>query len=198
MQIDRAPRPPAGRVVPPVAVALVALLVAILAIGCASGSSTSAPPDTSRPPTGAPSPDPLGSPSSGPDGAVGIGVPPAGEPGGPDPVGQIVVPKPGQMNLRAIPAELLTATVEGRRVVVTITFTTGVEPCYVLDSIVVQRGDHTFAITLRQGSAPPGDTVCIEIAEIKRTVVDLGELAPGTYTISDTERGAAPIDVTVT
>ena len=79
----------------------------------------------------------------------------------------------------------------------TIDYTSGVEPCYVLDSIVVAVGDaRTFAITLREGHGP-GDVVCIEIAEFKRAIVDLGELAPGTYTISDTTGGAAPITVTV-
>ena len=39
--------------------------------------------------------------------------------------------------------------------------------------------------------------MCIEIAESKRAIVDLGDLAPGTYTISDTTGGAAPITVTV-
>jgi hypothetical protein len=32
---------------------------------------------------------------------------------------------------------------------------------------------------------------------MKRTVVDLGDLAPGTYAISDATGGAAPITVTV-
>ena len=78
----------------------------------------------------------------------------------------------------------------------TVTWTSGVEPCYVLDSIVVQRGDHTFAITLREGHGP-GDAVCIEIAETKRAMVDLGEVEPGTWTITDTEGGAAPIAITI-
>ena len=54
----------------------------------------------------------------------------------------------------------------------------------------------TFDITLREGHGP-GDVVCIEIAESKRAIVELGELAPGTYTISDTTGGAAPITITV-
>ena len=180
----------------PRVVALVALVVGILATGCAAGSSASTPPGASQPSSTAPSPSAV--PSADPDGSVGVGVPPAGDPGGPDPGGRIVVPQPGQVNVRTIPAELLSATVEGRRVVVSITFTSGVEPCYVLDSIVVQRGDQSFAMTLREGSAPPGDTVCIEIAETKRALVDLGELEPGSYATSDTEGGADPIEVTVT
>ena len=39
--------------------------------------------------------------------------------------------------------------------------------------------------------------MCIELAEFKRALVDLGELEPGTYTISDATGGAAPISVTV-
>ena len=51
----------------------------------------------------------------------------------------------------------------------------------------------TFAITLREGHGPQ-DVVCIEIAESRRAIVDLGDLAPGTYTISDTtgERHRSP------
>jgi len=63
------------------------------------------------------------------------------------------------------------------------------------DQVSVRRS--AFAITLREGHGPQQDVVCIEIAESKRAIVDLGELAPGTYTISDTTGGAAPITVTV-
>lgn len=107
-----------------------------------------------------------------------------------------VVPKPGQIDVHPIAAERLAASVTGRKVVVEITYASGVEPCYVLDSVDVQRGDHAFAITLRQGHGP-GNEVCIQLAEIVRTFTDLGDLAPGTYTISDTQKGAQPISVTV-
>jgi hypothetical protein len=107
-----------------------------------------------------------------------------------------VTPKPGQLDVRPIPAERLAATVNGHNVVVEVTYTSGVEPCYVLDSILVERGDHSFAITLRQGHGP-GDNVCIEIAETVRAFVDLGELDAGSYTITDTQNGAAPITVAV-
>ena len=80
----------------------------------------------------------------------------------------------------------------------TIDYTSGVEPCNILDSIVVavDADAKTFAITLREGHGPQ-DVVCIEIAESRRAIVDLGDLAPGTYTISDTTGGAAPITVTI-
>ncbi|MGZ8515446.1 MAG: hypothetical protein ACXW4H_07450, partial [Candidatus Limnocylindrales bacterium] len=60
----------------------------------------------------------------------------------------------------------------------------------------VQRGDHSFAITLREGHGP-GNQVCIMIARVMHTQVDLGDLDPGTYTIIDTMRGADPIQVVV-
>lgn len=79
---------------------------------------------------------------------------------------------------------------------VTVTFTSGVEPCSVLDTVLVQRGERSFAITLREGRGP-GDNVCIMIAVVKRTMIDLGELEPGTYAITDTIGGAPAITVVV-
>jgi hypothetical protein len=38
---------------------------------------------------------------------------------------------------------------------------------------------------------------CIEIAEMKRALVDLGDLEPGTYDIVDGAGGAVPISVTI-
>jgi hypothetical protein len=39
--------------------------------------------------------------------------------------------------------------------------------------------------------------MCIEIAELKATIVDLGELEPGDYSIRAGEGEAPPITVTV-
>ena len=76
------------------------------------------------------------------------------------------------------------------------TWTSGVEPCYVLDRIVVEKGADSFTITLFEGHGP-GEPICIEIAKTKQASVDLGMLEPGTYTIADGAGGAAPIEVTV-
>jgi hypothetical protein len=174
----------------PAAFLILALLAAV-ASGCASATGAS-PAGSATAPSTAPS----AAPSADPNGSVGIDLP-TDDPGGvPDPGGRIVVPKPGQLDVHPVAAESLAATVDGRRVVVTISWTSGVEPCYVLDSIVVQRGEHSFAVTLREGRGP-GDAVCIEIAETKRAMVDLGELDPGTWTITDTVGGAPPISVTI-
>ena len=107
-----------------------------------------------------------------------------------------MVPKPGQLDVHPLPAQAFSAAVDGRHVVVTIHFTSGVEPCSVLDTIVVQRGQASFTMTLREGHGP-GDAACIEIAEFKRAVVDLGDLEPGAYDIVDGAGGAAPISVTL-
>ena len=134
------------------------------------------------------------SPSGPPPAAIDPETPVASDapPGGGDPgsipgAGRIVVPKPGQFDVRPISAQTLSAQVDGRRVVIAIDYTSGVEPCYVLDSILVQPGPRSFAITLREGNGG-GGAMCIELAEFKRALVDLGELEPGTYTISRRHR----------
>ncbi len=167
---------------------LVIVLFVPLLAGCTSAGGSD-----NLPPTNPATDDPGQSPRD-PDTSVPIGQPPGGDRG----PGQarVVVPQPGQLDIRPIPAQTLTASVDGRRVVIAVDFVSGVEPCNVLDSIVVQRGAGTFAITLQQGHGP-GDFACIEIAEMKRTLIDLGDLDPGTYQISDAVGGAAPITLTV-
>jgi hypothetical protein len=172
-------------------------MAALLFSACAGAvpASPSRSPAASLPPSAAATTDPNASNGTeAPPSDPGIGN---GDPGLIDPAGRrLVVPKPGQLDIHPISAEALTAVLDGRRVVVTIAYTSGVEPCSVLDSIVVDRGDKSFAMTLREGHGP-GDAVCIEIAEMKRVQVDFGELEPGTYTISDATGGAAPIEVLV-
>jgi hypothetical protein len=177
----------------PPAVVLVTLIALVIA-GCATAGPSDVPGSVAPPASGPPAETPRG---AGPTPPIGTDGPPIdGGPGANDPGGEVVVPKPGQLDVGPIPADSITATVEGRRVLLTIGFTSGVEPCAVLDSIIVQRGEGSFAVTLRQGRGP-GDNVCILIAVFKRTVVDLGELAPGTYTVTDATGGAPPITVVV-
>jgi hypothetical protein len=172
------------------AILAVAVTTAALA-GCAAGSGQpSATPVVPPSPSGGLGGFPSAVPSSSPDPS------PSADPGGGGLQPRIVTPKPGQLDVHSIAIEQLAAAVTGRHVVVEITYASGVEPCYVLDSIVVERGDHAFTITLRQGHGP-GDAVCIQLAEIVRSFVDLGELAPGTYTIRDSQDAAPAISVTV-
>jgi hypothetical protein len=184
---------------PPAIRSCILVLVAGLVLAACS-SSGAAPSGTPSNPGGSPSTSPGGAGPSvdpGSDTPVGTDAPPSnGAGGGGQAGGRLVVPKPGQIDPHPIRADSLSAVVDGRRVVVTVAYTSGVEPCNVLDSIVVTTGDHTFDIVLREGHGP-GDGVCIEIAEFKRAQVDLGELAPGTYTISNGPDGAAAIQVVV-
>jgi hypothetical protein len=179
------------------------LPLAALLLGACVGAAPASP---SGSPAGSSAPSAASTAPATPDPntSTGTDVPPSdpgignGDPGVVEPTGRrLVVPKPGQLDIHPISAEALTTVLDGRRVVVTVAYTSGVEPCYVLDSIVVDRGDTSFAITLREGHGP-GDVACIEIAEMKRAQVDLGELQPGTYTITDGTGGAAPIEVVVT
>lgn len=166
--------------------ALGSVLVALLLAACSAGSgvtppslASAAPGETAVPPPATPAT------SDAPDGGLGQGGSDA-----------LVVPKPGQLEVHPIPADSFAASVDGRRVVVIVTYTSGVEPCSILDTIIVQRGEGSFAITLREGHGP-GNQVCIMIARVMRTGVDLGKLDPGTYTITDATGGAGPIRVVV-
>jgi hypothetical protein len=167
-------------------------LAILVVAGIAACGSAAAPPAAVSPPASL-------APSLDPNGSVGIDLPaPTEDPALIDPLVRIVVPKPGQLDVRPVPAQTLSAVAAGRHVTLTIDYTSGVEPCNILDSIVVAVGADakTFAITLREGHGPQ-HVMCIEIAESRRAIVDLGDLAPGTYAISDTTGGAAPISVTL-
>ena len=106
-----------------------------------------------------------------------------------------VVPKPGRLQVHPVDAATIEPRLVGRRVFVKLTWWSGVEPCSVLDSVGVARTGNAIDLTIREG-ADRLDVACIEIALLKATVVDLGELAPGTYTISAGAQ-ATPVQVVV-
>lgn len=163
--------------------ALIPALV-LVAAACGAGSPpTPTAPGGSPPPTVAPD-QPVGGPP-----AVDFPLPGDGGPTN-------VVAKPGQRDVRAVSVERIEARLNDDRIAVRLTWTSGVEPCYVLDSVLVAREGDTITLTVREGSGPE-DTVCIEIAQQKSTIVDLGAFAPGTYTIATSEGPATPVSVTV-
>ena len=86
---------------------------------------------------------------------------------------------------------------ECRRVLVKATWWSGIEPCNVLDSVKVERSGSDIEITLIEGTGDP-NAICIEIAEQKATIVDLGELEPGTYRISSPGGDATPVVIVIT
>jgi hypothetical protein len=162
------------------------LSLVILLAACSSGAGASAPPSVA--PSAAPPDAPVSAPPN-----TGVGTDPSA-PG--DPAGAFVVPKPGQLDVHPVPIDRLDARVDGSTIVVTATWTSGVEPCSVLDRIVVDPRDTTFTITLLEGHGPQ-EIACIMIAQVKKTEFEIPTTGPGTYTIADAGGLAAPIQVTV-
>ena len=118
----------------------------------------------------------------------GIDVPPP-NPGPGDDGATIVVPVAGQLDPQPAFVSGLLVNVDGRHVTARLSWYSGVEPCYILDSVRMDRDGNTITLTVLEGHGP-GDNMCIEIAMFKATIVDLGELEPGPYVIQ--ARGDAP------
>lgn len=102
-----------------------------------------------------------------------------------------VVPKPGTLNPHAVNVELVRAMVKDGHVVVEARWWSGIEDCNPTDSVKVDvdKDAKTIGLTVLEGSAG-GDVMCIEIALLKATAVDVGSLHAGTWTIS--AEGTAP------
>ena len=194
---------------------LIPLGLLVLAAAVAGACTASAAPSASQP---------LASASKGPaateapsDPATvgsepGVSEPGAGSPGDPgsgivlpidptpiDPAaGQptIFIPKPGRLNPHPVSPQSLRASVDGRHVLVKVTWASGIAPCSVLDSVKVERSGRTIALTVIEG-ADQLDVMCAELAMFKATIVDLGDLEPGAWTITAPNSEAAPIELTI-
>jgi hypothetical protein len=179
----------------------VLLVVAVTAVALAACSG--AAPPSLTPPAAGPTPTPIATidPGTGDGGGGNVGSR-GGVIVGPTPVdpaaGQpaIVVPKPGQKNPHPVRPMTLQASVDGRHVLVKVSWYSGVEPCNVLDSVNVVRSGTDIAISLMEGSSDLA-AMCIEIAQLKATIVDLGDLLPGAYTISAPSSEAPPVQITI-
>lgn len=89
-----------------------------------------------------------------------------------------VLPRPGMTNVA--PIAWIKGDVADDGTTVTLRFWSGVEPCYVLDHVDVRYEAGSVIITLFQGSDPSGgDVACIDIAELKQTVVALDQPIAG-------------------
>ncbi len=162
----------------------ITLAVSLALAGCSSGAPSAPPSETPTAPPSA-SPQPSDPPPASGDGPGDLGG------------AKVVVPRPGQLDVHTVAAETLTASVDGRRLTVTIDWWSGVEPCTILDTVVVETEPDGYAITLREGRGPE-EVACIAIAEQHRTVVEFpDDLAPGTYTIRDGAGGAPAIEVVI-
>jgi hypothetical protein len=178
------------------------LLVALSILGSVAACSAGAP-AASRPPSQGPSATPTAPPPTQvPGGNTGAVVGGSTDPGGGAGVApdsgrpQFVVPKPGTRDPRPVAIEKLDVQVEGRRAVAVPSWWSGVEPCTVLDSVELEREGNTFSISVREGSGAQ-DVACIELALLKATSVDLGELEPGEYTVVAKDGRAKAIRFTI-
>ena len=70
------------------------------------------------------------------------------------------------------------------------------EPCSVLDSITVVRSGNDIQVTPVEG-ASDANAMCIELALFKATIVDLGDLEPGTWRISSPGSVVPPVVLTI-
>ena len=181
----------------PLPIGLIVILAGILG-ACATGAASppSSAGESDRVETPPASGDEVG--GGGGAGEGGSVVPPneggggIGQPGVPE----LVVPRPGQQMVHPVGVSELAARVEGRRVVLNARWWSGIEPCSVLDSVGVERDGETITVTLFEGTSDV-DAVCIAIGVEKVTVIDLGELEPGTYTVAADPGDAAAIVVEV-
>jgi hypothetical protein len=174
-------------------VTALALVLAVALSACSAGAAPS--PSPSPAPT--PTPVPGGSGSTG--GLPGGGVIGGGDPGDPN-LGQaqVVVPQPGTLDPHPVSVAMIRSAAVGHHVTIELRWWSGVAPCSILDSVRVERDGSTFSLTPLEGSGG-GQVACIDIAQLKATLVDLGDLDPGTYTIhASGNPEPAPIEVTVT
>ena len=184
---------------------LAAAATALFALSACTGGALGGSAAPSAPGSGQPSAEPpADSPAGGGDGSdgssgSGIGISP---PVGVDPVdpgagqAKLVVPRPGQGNPRPVAPGKLEVSVDGRHVLAKVSWYSGVEPCSVLDSVTVERNGTDIAITPLEGIGDP-NAVCIEIAVLKATIVDLGELQPGSYRVMAPTGSAPAVEFTI-
>jgi len=173
----------------------VPVLLTVLILSACSAAGAGATPE----PT--PEPTPTEVPGAGSGSSGGGAVPPGGiiDPGGGvDPIlGQatFITPTAGLINQHPVSVERVRATGDAKGVTAELRWWSGVAPCNALDSVQVSRDEaaRTIKLTVIEGSGR-GDVACIDIAQLKATVVDLGVLAAGTWTIS-AEGSAAAISL---
>jgi hypothetical protein len=151
------------------------LLVPLAACGDDGGDASTDGPDD--PVTTSPD-DPVDDDGDGTGGTDPV------EPGGP----AIVAPEPGLLNPNPSAIDSVVA-VEGEGDKLEVRFYNGIQACYGLDRVEVDETDERVTIGIFTGVRPPGDQVCIDIAELQATIVTLD--APlGDREVVDASTGA--------
>jgi hypothetical protein len=187
--------------------ALAALAVITFA---ACGGAAAAPSPT--PPDATPRPTPTAVPGDPGNGGGGGSDPGSGTGGGivmPGPGGgandnplfgnaTYLKPAAGLVNQRIVNVQLVRAVLNADGTATAdLRWWSGVAPCSALDHVemVTDEAAKTIQLKVIEGSGA-GDVACIDIAQLSATTVDLGKLAPGTWTIS-AEGDAKPIPLEV-
>jgi hypothetical protein len=119
-------------------------------------------------------------------------VPGPGDPGATEPPAGTdpVTPTPGLLDPRPTAIDSVAVVAGGDGDKLEVAFYNGIRECYGLDRVEVEETDGSVTIGVFTGSVPPGDQVCIEIAELQVTVVTLD--APlGDREVVDASTGAA-------
>lgn len=210
--LNTRPSAPPARL--PLAGSILALTLALAA--CAGAAAPSPSPNPTSGASGTPQPTPTAVPGE-PGGGTGSGGTDPGSGGGsggnvgsgilPPGITLPVVPDVDQsllgqamyltpvkdlVNQRTANVQLVRAAIGADgKAFADLRWYSGVEPCNALDSVQLVKDDaaKTIRLTVVEGSGQ-GDQMCIEIAELHATAVDLGVLASGTWTIS--AEGDAP------
>jgi hypothetical protein len=183
---------------------LASLLAALVLAACSAAAGPGPTPVPTPEPTPTEVPGPGGA-GGGSGGNVGGGaVPPGGivDPGGGlDPIlGQAhtVTPTAGLINQHPVSVQRIRVAGDAKGAAAELRWWSGIAPCSALDSVQIERdaSAKTIRLTVIEGSGR-GDVACIDIAELKATVVDLGVLAAGTWTVSaEGDAPAVTIDIT--
>ena len=174
--------------------AVLLTILTVAACGAAAGPSPT--------PEATPAPTPIAVPGNGGTGggAIGGGGNVGGGGGIVDPgpgvnpiLGQatFVGPTAGLINQHPVSVQLVRAVADDQGATAELRWWSGVAPCNALDSVRIDKDEaaRTIRLTVIEGSGR-GDVACIDIAQLKATLVDLGKLAAGTWTIS--AEGDAP------
>ena len=109
----------------------------------------------------------------------------------------VVVAQPNAPNPQRVNVGLVRAMVDDEgHVIVEARWWSGVEECHPLQAVKVDVDEAAKAVkvTVLEGTVP--DMMCIEIAVLKATAVDVGPLAAGTWTIS-ADGEAKPIELNI-
>jgi hypothetical protein len=112
------------------------------------------------------------------------------EPVDPGPDAGPVAPTPDLLDPRPTAVDSVAVVDGGEGDKVEVSFYNGVRECYGLDRVEVVEADESVTIGVFTGSLPPGDQVCIDIAELQVTVVAL-EAPLADREVIDASTGAA-------